>query len=281
MTTFIPSRPATAVPTTHTGTSGGSGGILLSEWTKLRSVRSTMWSLLLLVVLTLGFTGLSTAVIAAQWSTTDAAQRSEIMANPLQTILTSGVSITQLTVCVLGVIAMSGEYATGMIRSSLLAVPKRIPMFWAKCAVFAAVVFSVAELVAFASFFLGSAILHSKAPIALTDPGVLRAVVGVGLYLTVLALFALAIGAIVRHSAGAVTGVIGFVLVLAPLAQLLPGSLGAHIHSYLPSEAGRLITSAQEKSGAVLGPWQGFGVFCAGTAALLAVAGYLLKHRDA
>ena len=117
----------------------------------------------------------------------------------------------------------------------------------------------------FPSFFIGAAILHSHAPVSLSDPGVARAVFGGGLYLTMLGLFALAIGAIIRHTAGAITGVIAFVLVLAPLTQLIPGSIGKHIHAYLPSEAGQLIGQAHQhqQSGQLLTPWQGFGVFCA------------------
>ena len=252
-----------------------------AEWTKLRSVRSTRWSLLLLIVLTLGFTVLFTALTVAQWSKVNVAQQRQIVQDPVNTILGSGLQFGQLTVCVLGGLVMASEYSTGMIRSSLLAVPRRTPMLAAKCAVFAVVVFLIGELVAFASFFIGAAILHAKAPVALGDPGVLRAVIGAGLYLAVLGLFALAIGALVRHTAGAITGVIGFILVLSPLAQLLPGTSGKHVHAYLPSEAGQLIGRAHQAPGDLLSPWQGFGVFCLWTAVLLAAAGYLLNRRDA
>jgi ABC-2 type transport system permease protein len=97
----------------------------------------------------------------------------------------------------------------------------------------------------------------------------------------VLGLFALAIGALVRHTAGGITGVIGFVLVLSPLAQLLPGSFGKNVHAYLPSEAGQLIARAHQQPGDLLSPWQGLGVFCLWTALLLAAAAYLLERRDA
>jgi ABC-2 type transport system permease protein len=263
---------------------GGAGGfsrLLLSEWTKLRTVRSTVWSLLLLVVLTLGFTGLFIALTVSQWDKSTHAQQQQIIHDPVGAILGSGFQLSQLTICVLGVMVMASEYSTGMIRSSLLAVPKRIPMLVAKCVVFAAVVFIVGEVVAFASFFLGAPILHSKAPVALGDPGVVRAIIGAGLYLSMLGLFALAIGAIVRHVAGAITGIIGFVLVLSPLAQLLPGSLGDHIHAYLPTEAGHLIGQSRQGPDDLLTPWQGFGVFALWTAVLLVVAGYLLNRRDA
>ena len=146
---------------------------------------------------------------------------------------------------------------------------------------FAVLVFVVGELAAIPSFFIGSAILHKRAPVALGDPGVLRAVIGAGLYLSVLGVFAIAVGALIRHTAGGITGIIGFVLVLAPLAQLLPGSIGKHIHAYLPSEAGHLIAQAHQGEHDLLTPWQGFGVFCLWTVALLILAGVLLKRRDA
>jgi ABC-type transport system involved in multi-copper enzyme maturation permease subunit len=255
--------------------------LLLAEWTKIRSVRSTIWSLVLLVVLTLGFTGLFTWLTVLQWTKTDPTQRAQIMADPVSTILGSGLEFGQLTICVLGVLIMSSEYSTGVIRASLLAVPRRIPMLAAKSIVFAALVLVVGEIVTFPSFFLGAAVLHSHAPVSLSDPGVARAVFGAGLYLAVLGLFALAIGGIVRHTAGAITGVIAFVLVLAPLTQLIPGKIGKYVHAYLPTEAGQLIGQAHQQADQVLSPWEGFGVFCLWTAVLLFIAGYLLKTRDA
>ena len=259
----------------------GFGHLMLAEWTKLRSVRSTLWSLLLLVVITLGFTGLLTALTVGQWSKIEPSRKLHIMADPVGTVLGSGIGFGQLTICVLGVLVIASEYSTGVIRASLLAVPRRIPMLAAKAVVFTAVVFIVGAIVAFASFFIGAAILNKDAPVSLGDPGVTRAVVGMALYLAVLGLFAMAIGALVRHTAGAITGVIGFVLVLSPLALLLPGSWGKHIHAYLPSEAGQLIAQAHQAPGQLLSPWQGFGVFCLWTAALLAAACILLVRRDA
>jgi ABC-2 type transport system permease protein len=259
----------------------GFGRLLRAEWTKLRSVRSTMWSLLLLAVLTLGFTALFSWLIVSQWSKDSASQHQQTLTDPVGTILGAGFQLSQLTICVLGVMVMASEYSTGMIRSSLLAVPRRTPMLWAKCVVFAAMVFVVAELVAVPSFFVGAAFLHSRVHVALGDPGVMRAILGAGLYLAVLGLFALGFGALLRHTAAAITGIIGFVLVLSPLAQLLPGSLGKHVHAYLPSEAGHLVAQAHQGSSDLLSPWQGFGVFCLWTAVLLAAAAYLLNRRDA
>lgn len=257
------------------------GRLLLAEWTKIRSVRSTIWSLILLVVLTLGFTGLFTWLTILQWNKSDPSQRAQIMADPVSTILGSGLEFGQLTICVLGVLVMSSEYSTGMIRASLLAVPRRIPMLAAKAIVFSLLVLVVGEIATFPSFFIGAAVLHSHAPVSLSDPGVARAVFGAGLYLAMLGLFALAIGGIVRHTAGAITGVIAFVLILAPLAQLIPGKIGKYVHAYLPTQAGQLIGQAHQQADQVLSPWEGFGVFALWTAVLLVIAGYLLYRRDA
>ncbi|GAA2167204.1 ABC transporter permease [Actinomadura napierensis] len=259
----------------------GFGRLLIAEWTKIRSVRSTLWSLILLVVLDLGFTALFMGLTVGQWDKTDAGDRAQLAADPVSAILGSGFFLSQLTICVLGVLVIASEYSTGMIRASLLAVPRRLPMLWAKAVVFGLIVLVLGVVVSFVSFFIGAAILHGKADVSLGDPGVLRAVVGGGLYLAMLGLFALAIGAIVRHPAGGITGVIGFVLVLAPLAALLPGSLGDHVHAYLPSEAGQLIAKAHRGKDDLLTPWQGYGVFAAWTAVLMAAAAVVLKRRDA
>ncbi|MDA8321239.1 MAG: ABC transporter permease [Actinomycetota bacterium] len=261
---------------------GGFGGLLLAEWTKIRSVRSTLWTLILFVVLTVGLTAGLTALIAANWNAPhSAARNATIAADPAGFIFGAGIGLGQLTICVLGVLVITTEYSTGVIRASLLAVPRRIPMLVAKSAVFAALLIVVAEIVAFGSFFAGSALLHSRVPVALGDPGVTRATVGVGLYLTVLGLFALAIGALIRHTAGAIAAVIGVVLVVPILTGLLPGSWGAHLNAYLPEQAGALIYQARPAASALLSPWQGFGVFCAWTLVLLVAAGLLLSRRDA
>jgi len=263
------------------GRRGGFGHLVLAELTKIRTVRSTVWSFLLLVVLTIGFTVLITALTVAGWDKADASTRLQITANPVASILGAGLEFGQLTICVLGVLVLSSEYSTGMIRASLLAVPKRWPMLAAKIVAFTMVVLVIGEIVCFASFFVGSAILNSKVPVSISDPGVLRAVAGGGLYLAVLGLFAMAVAGLIRHTAGAITAVIGFVLVLAPLAQLIPDPAGKYIHAYLPTEAGQLIVQTHRAAGDVLTPWQGFGVFILWVVVLLALAGWLLQRRDA
>jgi hypothetical protein len=277
-------QPAQAVPAQAPALPArraGFGHLLLSEWTKLRSVRSTVWTLILLVIITIGITGLITGITAAQWSKIGTASQISIRTDPMGTILGAGLEFGQLTIIVLGVLVLSSEYSTGAIRASLLAVPRRTPMLVAKITMFAALVFVVGEIVSFVAFFLGEGILHSHVPVSLSDPGVARAVIGAGLYLTVLGLFAMAIGGLVRHTAGAITGTIGFVIVLEPLSTLIPGTWGNHIHDYLPTAGGRLIIQIHPVSGQVLSAWGGFAVFCAWTAALLIAAGILLKYRDA
>jgi len=144
-----------------------------------------VWSLLLLIVLTLGFTALFTALTVAQWTTISPSTKAQVLADPGRMVLGAGFQLSQLAVCVLGVLVIAGEYSSGTIRASLLAVPRRTPMLAAKVAVFAVLIFVVGELTAIPTFFLGAAILHSRAPVSITDPGVLRAVMGAGLYLAV------------------------------------------------------------------------------------------------
>ncbi|MFA1547166.1 ABC transporter permease [Actinomadura chokoriensis] len=277
--TTATARPGTDPAAAHQRP--GFGRLLLAEWTKIRTVRSTLWSLILLVVLDLGFTTLIVGLTTAQWDDASPADRAQIAADPVSFILGSGFFLSQLAICVLGVLVIASEYSTGMIRASLLAVPRRLPMLWAKAIVFALVVLVLGVAVSFASFFIGAAISSDTVEVSLGDQGVLRAVIGGGLYLAMLGLFALAVGAIVRHTAGGITGVIAFVLVLAPLTTLLPGSVGDHVHAYLPSEAGNLIAKAHQGPDDLLTPWQGYGVFALWTAALLAIAAFLLKRRDA
>jgi ABC-type transport system involved in multi-copper enzyme maturation permease subunit len=284
VTTTTPAAPAAAAGPPEVASASpltSFGRLMRAEWTKIRSVRSTIWSLVIFVVVTVGFTALITWLITANWSQARPEQRAATVGDPTATILGTGLGFGQLAICVLGVLVVSSEYSTGMIRASLLAVPRRAPMLAAKALVFSLLVLAAGEVVAFCSFFLGAAILHSHAPVSLSDPGVARAVAGAGLYLMVLGLFSMAIGTVMRHTAGAVTTTIGVVFVLPLIASFLPGSWGQHVHDYLPSQAGAMIAQARQGTNQVLTPWQGFGVFCAESAILLGVAFYLLRRRDA
>ncbi len=278
-TSVTPARGASAPAA---GGRAGFANLMRAEWTKIRSVRSTVWTLIIFVVVCIGFTALITWLTDSHWNGPHAASRdASALSDPVGFILGTGVGLGQLAIAVLGVLVMTTEYSTGVIRASLLALPRRLPMLAAKAVVFAVLLIVVTEIVAFCSFFVGSAILHAHVPVSLGDSGVTRAVAGAGLYLTVLGLFALAIGTMIRHTAGAISTAIGVVFVLPILSGLLPGNWGAHINAYLPEQAGTLITHTREQSGDLLSPWQGFGVMCIWTALLLAVAAYLLNRRDA
>ena len=255
------------------------GRLLRAEWTKISSVRSTAWSLAILVVTAIGFDILITALTMASWQTASAAQKASYLADPTG-FLGPALGLAQIPLCILGVMLITSEYSTGTIQASVLAVPRRTPMLAAKAAVFAAVTFVVGEVVAFASFLIGQQIIRHHIPVSLSDPGVLRAVVGTGLFITVLGLLGLGIGGVIRHTGAAITVVVGVVVVLSNLARALPGTVGTHVAAYLPTNAGVLITQAHRESGNLLGPWQGFGVACAWTAVLLGAAGYLLNRRD-
>lgn len=280
-TTATTTLAAAPVGQSRVGPAARAGRALYGEWTKLCTVRSTVWALLVLVGLDLGLTALIMWLDNSRWEQIIPDRRQQIVADPVFTVLNSGLQLSQLAICVLGALVITSEYSTGAIRSSLLAIPGRGRLLAAKCAVFAAVVFVVAEIGMFGSFFLGARLLHSKVDVSLADENVLRAVVGAGLYAALLGLFSVAVGALIRHTAGAIATVIGLVLVISPLTQLLPGSLGDDVHAYLPTVAGALITQAHRHTSDLLGPWQGLGVFCLWTAVLLAAAAVWFRRRDA
>lgn len=259
-----------------------SAGLLRAEWTKIRSVRSTVWSMLAFVVVAIGFSTLIATVINNTWNKPgNHPNHARLLSDPTAVIFGAGIGLGQLAIAVLGVIVISSEYSTGAIRASLLAVPHRIPMLVAKALVWAALDFVISAIAVFVTFFITTAILNDHVPISLSEPGVTRAVIGAILYLTVLGLFALAIGGLVRHTAGAIAIVIALVIVIPPLVGLIPGTIANHVHGYLPTVAGPLVTQTSQQSGDVLSAWQGFGVFCAWTAVLLAACGWLLVRRDA
>lgn len=249
--------------------------VLRSEWTKLRSVRSTLWSLFVAVAFTIGIAGLATAVIAHHWPHMTPGDRAGF--HPLEPTF-AGVQLAQLAIGVLGVLTMTGEYSTGMIRATMTAVPRRLPVLWAKAAVYGATVLALMVPAAFAAFFVGQAILSRRhIDVGLGHAGVARAVVGAGLYLTVVGLFGLGLGAIVRNTAGGIALFAGLMFVLPPLMNVLPSSWNDAASPYLPLQAGERIL---QTTGGTLSPWAGFGILCAYAAAAIAVAAALLRRRD-
>jgi ABC-2 type transport system permease protein len=281
-TTSAPTAPVVLAPPTAPSAPVGFGRLLRSEWTKIRSVRSTLWSLSAFVVVAIGFSVLVAAVISHDWNTPgNHPNHLRLLTDPTEVIYGTGFGLGQLAICVLGVMVITTEYSTGAIRASLLAVPKRIPMLAAKSVVWVVLDLVVSAITVFAVFFLSTSILRSHVSITLSTPGVLKATIGGILYLVVLGLFSLAIGGLIRHTAAAILVVIGVVIVVPPLVGLIPGTIANHVHGYLPTIAGQLVAQTSQQSGDVLSGWQGFGVFCAWTAVLLAACGWLLVRRDA
>lgn len=271
--TMTPLPPATG--------RAGLGGALRSEWTKVRSVRSTMWSLAAMASIAVGLMSLIVWLRMRSWSSMDPGERQNLLHRPVDIIIGRPVFIAQIAVVVLGVMVVSAEYTTGMIRSTLQSQPRRLTVLTAKIAVFAALMLVVGEAVSFGAFFAGRAVLSAHVPVNLGDPGVLRSVVGAGLYLAVLGLFSLAFGAILRHTAGAIVAVLGIIIILSGLTQLLPGSWGAHVNAWMPTNAGGLVYEPTLPRDHLLTQWQGFAVFCGWTVLLLGIAAALMRRRDA
>jgi len=259
----------------------GLPGALRSEWTKIRTVRSTVFALLAMAGISIGLMSLIAWTTMHRWDRFDPRERATMGGRALEIVLARPVFVSQLVVAVLGVMVISAEYTTGMIRSTLQSQPRRLTILTAKIMVFAALMLVVGELLSFSAFFIGRQIIAAHIPVNLGDPGVTRAVIGAGLYIAVLGLFSLAFGAILRHTAGAITTVLGLILIVSNLTQLLPDSWGQHINAYMPTNAGTLILQAHQMPGDLLSPWQGLGVFCGWTVLLLAVAATLLTKRDA
>ena len=268
---------ALAHPATFADARVTQGRVLLSEWTKFRSLRSTVWTLLVAIVLTIGFAALFCAVTNAQWNKLDPGDR--LSFNPVSTSL-NGVAFSQLAIGVLGVLFMSGEYSTGMIRSSLTAVPRRFPVLWAKVGIFALVVGVLSIVTAFISFFLGQALLGTHHG-SLGDSGALRMVVGSGLYVTVAGIVAIALGGLMRNTAAGISTFVAVFFVLPPVLTLLPDNWTRHFAQYLPAAAGQSLWSTNGHVDNPWSPWVGFLVLCVWAAVLLGFAALRLRRTDA
>jgi ABC-2 type transport system permease protein len=252
--------------------------VLLSEWTKLRSVRSTKWSLFAGFALTIAFPVIFSFVTRSHWTSMSPGERAG--RHPLDIAL-AGVNVAQLAVAVLGVLLISAEYSTGSIRSTFTAVPKRLPVFWAKLLDYAAVTIVLMVPAVLVSFFASQAILRSIQPlhISFTQPGVARSVLGGAVYVMLVGIFALAVGTIVRNTAGGIATFAAIFFVLPPLMFTLPTSWNNAISQYLPSEAGRQIFALHHASH-TLTPLTGGLTFAAYCAAAIVIAAVLLVRRD-
>jgi ABC-2 type transport system permease protein len=277
-TTPIIARFNTTRPTHNPGFAD----LLRSEWTKFRTLRSSWWSLAVMLVLSLGMSIVVTAIFSAEYhnNTLDPSNKAQFRDDTVGLFLQPGSSFGQLAVTVLGVLLIASEFSTGMIRATVLAAPRRTPVLAAKAAVLAGIVFVLAELVAWTSFFVGSAIARKDVTVTLGTPGSLRAILGFGLVLTMTALISLAIGALLRHTAGAIAVALGMNIVVPGLLGIIPGSLGRHLAYAMPSRAGQLIMDRTEDAGTPYTQWTGLGIVAVWTVVLMALAFWSIKKRD-
>ena len=274
----------TATPTSAPAPARGGvtfGRVLASEWIKFRTVRATLWTLPLTAVAMVGL-----AVLQA-WGVSMLEYTEEYAAVD---IVSSGTFLGQVVVAVLAVLTITGEYSTGQIRSSLAAVPRRVPVLAAKAILIFVSVF-VVSVVSLALSWLGSLPFFAGMDMTLDlgDPQTQRVLLGAALYLATISLFAFAVGALLRHSAGALTLVLGLLLVLENVFAALPFRFFEVVSPFLPSTAGSRVQFTDDSianldtmtQGAHLGPWQGYGVLIAWVVLLLVPAAVLMRRRDA
>ncbi len=246
--------------------------VLAAEGLKLRTLRSAQW-LLVASVLSIVVAALSSALTSTLAEAPAEGQAGG--ADPLGGALT-GVSFTQVLIVALGVLVVTSEYGTGLFRATFSAVPRRLPVLWAKAVVTAVAVFLATLAAAFISFFTAQMLVASAdGTVSLGSPGVLRALVGAALYLAVTAILAVAFGFLLRSAIGAMAALFGLLFLLPLLGLLLPEA-----EPYLPNNAGSAILQIGSSGGA-LSPWAGFGIFCLYAVVALRAAAVALTRRDA
>jgi ABC-2 type transport system permease protein len=261
-------------------TSAGTGEVtftraLHSEWIKFR----TLWSAkLVALVASLGMIGIGWVAayfINAEWAHLRPRQLARF--DPTDTAL-NGYNLAQLAVGTLGVLLVTGEYTTGMIRATMSAVPARQPVLWAKLTIYTAITLVLMMITSFAAFLGGQALLGSHAT-NLGAHNVLRVVIATGLYLTLVGMLGVAFGALIRNTAGSLATLLGVLLVLPAITDVLPATWQDHVVKYLPSEAGHAaLTVAPDPT--LLDPWTGMAVLTLYVLAALTAAATLLNRRD-
>jgi ABC-type transport system involved in multi-copper enzyme maturation permease subunit len=253
--------------------------VLESEWTKLRTLRSTRWSLLAAVVAMAALGPAVAAVQMSRWAHLGVEERAHFDAVDAGV---GGYHLAQLAIGVLGVLVITGEYSTGMIKSSFMAVPARLPVLWAKIAVFAAVTFALMLVSTLISFYAVQAIVtQHHQQVTLGSPHALRAVIGTALFLTVLGALAVGLGALVRNTAGGIASFAGLLFVLPGVVALLPASTADAVSPYLPLNAAFAVATSRFDSSHHLAPWAGFAVFAGYALLVVAAAALGLLRRDA
>ncbi|HEY5457512.1 MAG TPA: hypothetical protein VIJ96_18775 [Acidothermaceae bacterium] len=254
----------------------GFGNVLHSEWTKLRTVRSTYWTagIALLASIALG------ALICARTAYNIKHGRQSLDGFDATLASLDGLYIAQVAIGALGVLSISSEYGTGMIRATLATVPQRRAMLAAKLLVFGLATLVAGEIMSFAAFAIGQHLLASAhAGVSLHQAAALRATVGGGLYLTAVGLLGFGMGALVRNTAGALSAFFGTLFALTAVDDLLPTNLRNDIIPYLPANAGSQIITVVHTAGA-LSPWTGLGVLAMYGVTATVAATLLITRRD-
>jgi ABC-2 type transport system permease protein len=252
--------------------------LVRSEWTKLWSLRSTRWSLLVAFIAQAGLPILFAAIRMSHWGQMSPMDRASF--NSIE-VSADGWRLSQLAIGVLGVLVISGEYSTGMIRSSVMAVPRRLPVVWAKLAVFAVVTLVLMALATFISFFgVQAVVAEHHVQHTLSDPAALRVLFGTALYLTVLGMLCTGLGTLLRNTAGGIAAFVFLILVLPGLVEILPARTAPIVNKYLPSTAGERIASVNVGH-FHMPPWGGLALFAGYAAAVVAAAAAALRCRDA
>ncbi len=247
-----------------------------SEWIKFRSVRSGPFALVataVIVVVGAWLLGANSRGSAA------ASPAGQAAFDPVFTVL-QGIELAQLFVGALGVISVTGEYASGLIRGTFVATPQRAQVLAMKALVFTVVVWACCTAMSFAAFFLGQSVLSPAKHVGIGDPGVLTAVFGAGLYLTLVGLLGMFIGVLVRRTPAALAALFGLLAVLPIVFIEIPGKITKNLGEYLP-DAGENAYTLVHSGAYALGPWQGLGVLAAYVAVAAVAAFALILRRDA
>lgn len=278
--TTAPTASSARTPVARTAAGGAGkdfGNIVRAEFEKIRTVRSTYWTLLVAFAANIGFAVLAGAVIAPRLSPADRIQADDVR------LALAGIHLSQVAYGVLGAVVITGEYSSGMIRTTLAAVPRRRTLLAAKALVLSTFTLLTATVSTFAAYlvFLASLPANTVAGASLSSPGITRAVFGGALYLTALGLLGFGLGAGLRSSSGAIATLFGVLFVPPLLLDLLPGNWKTDVGPYIPMEAGGQIFVAVPHEADALAPWTGFGVFCLYALVAVAAGVFLVNHRDA
>ena len=248
--------------------------VVRSEWIKFGTLRSTVAVLsaaaagMVLIALIVGY---NTRHLTGNIQPDDHVQSSTLQ----------GYYLGQLLIGALGVLFVSGEYSTGMIRSTLTAVPRRLPVLWAKLLVFVSIVAVTMVAASVIAFLCAQAVISASRPgYSLADPGVLRVVIGTGLYLTLIGLIGVALAWIVRSTPGALVAYIAVILVVPVLFSTVLGQWGKDIAKFMPSQAGASFVSSLREPDS-LTPWAGLGVLVAWAVLGIGIAAWQLRRKDA